>query len=163
MPGSPRSARLFFFQAEDGIRDADVTGVQTCALPISSDVFPNSIVFATQKFGGFVQNVILVYDKAASPRLTALLNNGTASAGQYLDYLYRDSINTDDVPLLTDNYAPVETLLNPVTGRAYVIEQQVGRLLPATAVDVNYVINLSLLAVVSGVWVIYAARTKQDA
>src|SRR5215813_9606287 len=25
---------FFFFQAEDGIRDADVTGVQTCALPI---------------------------------------------------------------------------------------------------------------------------------
>src|SRR3989442_13180832 len=27
---------FFFFQAEDGIRDADVTGVQTCALPISA-------------------------------------------------------------------------------------------------------------------------------
>src|SRR3989440_6817009 len=27
--------RLFFFQAEDGIRDLIVTGVQTCALPIS--------------------------------------------------------------------------------------------------------------------------------
>src|SRR5690606_913583 len=26
---------LFFFQAEDGIRDFHVTGVQTCALPIS--------------------------------------------------------------------------------------------------------------------------------
>src|SRR5438046_10517793 len=26
----------FFFQAEDGIRDWSVTGVQTCALPISS-------------------------------------------------------------------------------------------------------------------------------
>src|SRR5690348_17422849 len=25
---------LFFFQAEDGIRDGRVTGVQTCALPI---------------------------------------------------------------------------------------------------------------------------------
>src|SRR5256886_6975112 len=25
---------LFFFQAEDGIRDLTVTGVQTCALPI---------------------------------------------------------------------------------------------------------------------------------
>src|SRR5690554_1357156 len=25
---------IFFFQAEAGIRDADVTGVQTCALPI---------------------------------------------------------------------------------------------------------------------------------
>src|SRR2546429_9512642 len=27
---------VFFFQAEDGIRDVAVTGVQTCALPISS-------------------------------------------------------------------------------------------------------------------------------
>src|SRR5689334_24593275 len=29
------SVWLFFFQAEDGIRDGTVTGVQTCALPIS--------------------------------------------------------------------------------------------------------------------------------
>src|SRR3989475_9578210 len=28
---------FFFFQAEDGIRDLTVTGVQTCALPISYD------------------------------------------------------------------------------------------------------------------------------
>src|SRR3712207_8142651 len=27
---------VFFFQAEDGIRDIGVTGVQTCALPISA-------------------------------------------------------------------------------------------------------------------------------
>src|SRR5207249_7714477 len=27
---------IFFFQAEDGIRDRNVTGVQTCALPIYS-------------------------------------------------------------------------------------------------------------------------------
>src|SRR5256885_9219255 len=29
---------FFFFQAEDGIRDYKVTGVQTCALPISDQV-----------------------------------------------------------------------------------------------------------------------------
>src|SRR5439155_9120323 len=29
-------ANVFFFQAEDGIRDGHVTGVQTCALPISA-------------------------------------------------------------------------------------------------------------------------------
>src|SRR2546430_3063487 len=28
---------FFFFQAEDGIRDLTVTGVQTCALPICTD------------------------------------------------------------------------------------------------------------------------------
>src|SRR5256886_9317927 len=40
-PGPPfcclgaSSSAFFFFQAEDGIRDLTVTGVQTCALPIS--------------------------------------------------------------------------------------------------------------------------------
>src|SRR5256884_526727 len=34
-----RTDVLFFFQAEDGIRDVAVTGVQTCALPISLDLF----------------------------------------------------------------------------------------------------------------------------
>src|SRR5579885_458570 len=40
-PGSDNSStpdrnhdKIFFFQAEDGIRDRNVTGVQTCALPI---------------------------------------------------------------------------------------------------------------------------------
>src|SRR5439155_9743418 len=36
---------LFFFQAEDGIRDGHVTGVQTCALPI----YPKNI---RQRFRG---------------------------------------------------------------------------------------------------------------
>src|SRR5690625_1638599 len=35
MPARERTDH-FFFQAEDGIRDGHVTGVQTCALPISS-------------------------------------------------------------------------------------------------------------------------------
>src|SRR3712207_7222273 len=33
---------FFFFQAEDGIRDIGVTGVQTCALPICSPQIANS-------------------------------------------------------------------------------------------------------------------------
>src|SRR5690606_40476914 len=34
-PGQRRILDRFFFRAEDGIRDFHVTGVQTCALPIS--------------------------------------------------------------------------------------------------------------------------------
>src|SRR3712207_8292555 len=34
MDTSSRVCFFFFFQAEDGIRDIGVTGVQTCALPI---------------------------------------------------------------------------------------------------------------------------------
>src|SRR2546430_1348962 len=35
MPDRTEANPNFFFQAEDGIRDLTVTGVQTCALPIS--------------------------------------------------------------------------------------------------------------------------------
>src|SRR5256885_6814653 len=35
---------FFFFQAEDGIRDYKVTGVQTCALPISSPGRPQEFL-----------------------------------------------------------------------------------------------------------------------
>src|SRR2546430_7482358 len=35
---------FFFFQAEDGIRDLTVTGVQTCALPISGLLEPRILV-----------------------------------------------------------------------------------------------------------------------
>src|SRR5260370_490690 len=55
---------VFFFQAEDGIRDSSVTGVQTCALPISrlieeagAGVPPQNGVFVSgraQRFGLFV-------------------------------------------------------------------------------------------------------------
>src|SRR5207245_7374629 len=40
---------FFFFQAEDGIRDATVTGVQTCALPIcAASVFRKAAFIRTQ-------------------------------------------------------------------------------------------------------------------
>src|SRR5438105_12301460 len=46
-----RLADVFFFQAEDGIRDPLVTGVQTCALPISLDpaVWPTPAVTYSER------------------------------------------------------------------------------------------------------------------
>src|SRR2546429_6486621 len=51
----------FFFQAEDGIRDVAVTGVQTCALPISGAAarlergrragFPKGLAVVRRPFG----------------------------------------------------------------------------------------------------------------
>src|SRR5690625_7771808 len=40
---------LFFFQAEDGIRDGHVTGVQTCALPILPSRMPTTITTAVAR------------------------------------------------------------------------------------------------------------------
>src|SRR5207249_9775657 len=43
---------FFFFQAEDGIRDRNVTGVQTCALPIYRPVFGEGKQTSTVMFIG---------------------------------------------------------------------------------------------------------------
>src|SRR5260370_6192153 len=49
---------FFFFQAEDGIRDSSVTGVQTCALPIS---FAGFMLYPTETGWVEAQNF---YDEA---------------------------------------------------------------------------------------------------
>src|SRR5207244_5675414 len=46
---------LFFFQAEDGIRDDLVTGVQTCALPISYQEGEGGIADALRLAEPFVE------------------------------------------------------------------------------------------------------------
>src|SRR5690606_39566439 len=51
----------FFFQAEDGIRDFHVTGVQTCALPISflGMISENRKRIPTHLYAGFRYNNVL--------------------------------------------------------------------------------------------------------
>src|SRR5205807_5239489 len=44
---------FFFFQAEDGIRDYKVTGVQTCALPISFTTPADFFAGMDPRFGTF--------------------------------------------------------------------------------------------------------------
>src|SRR2546429_9941696 len=51
----------FFFQAEDGIRDVAVTGVQTCALPISTGAF--------EQVGRNISSIYNPDHKNFSPRL----------------------------------------------------------------------------------------------
>src|SRR5438093_7240991 len=76
---------FFFFQAEDGIRDWSVTGVQTCALPIfalnDANIFENGILdaFNVTRGGG---------DAALFDRMLSGLNlglgpvNGTTVTGR---------------------------------------------------------------------------------
>src|SRR5260221_88114 len=49
---------FFFFQAEDGIRDHCVTGVQTCALPISGHVPPGNLAELTGPLGDIVRMAV---------------------------------------------------------------------------------------------------------
>src|SRR5437667_9452140 len=74
---------FFFFQAEDGIRDRDVTGVQTCALPIL--VFPGAIVPALSFAAGTLLSLVGIRPfllRYLHPRGTEIRTNVDALAGR---------------------------------------------------------------------------------
>src|SRR5207249_5128376 len=61
----------FFFQAEDGIRDRNVTGVQTCALPISEAVV-NDEILGHVAFSKNLQSLDLEDQKVSDKGLKSL-------------------------------------------------------------------------------------------
>src|SRR5258707_8766352 len=67
---------FFFFQAEDGIRDIGVTGVQTCALPIC----PNGS--AASESGGAAGRQALSVVQPANAEMEAALPLGPHYAGR---------------------------------------------------------------------------------
>src|SRR2546430_13282524 len=74
MSGVPRV--IFFFQAEDGIRDLTVTGVQTCALPISNlveSVEINKTLSANQD-GDAIGGSVNLVTKTAEEKPTVYIN-----------------------------------------------------------------------------------------
>src|SRR6266478_6052548 len=97
---------FFFFQAEDGIRDLTVTGVQTCALPISSlttvGVLGDTVVDLNSQFavGPQLQDgdelktletpSLTDVVKASQGTIEKNLNNGQGSIGKLMtdDTLY---------------------------------------------------------------------------
>src|SRR5688572_30901930 len=73
MNGTTSSLYFFFFQAEDGIRDLTVTGVQTCALPIFGGNSGSPVINARGElvgliFDGNIQSLpgYFVYDAAVN-------------------------------------------------------------------------------------------------
>src|SRR2546430_8846679 len=76
------SASLFVYQAEDGIRDLTVTGVQTCALPICrAKLFP---LFGIVYFESVPRVPVLVH-LADGDRFRLFLTPGGAEEKQEAD------------------------------------------------------------------------------
>src|SRR3712207_9490483 len=61
---------FFFFQAEDGIRDIGVTGVQTCALPILPAGAPGC-AYGLGTIGTSIDDGGLAYIRATTPSVIA--------------------------------------------------------------------------------------------
>jgi len=135
----------------------------------ASDVLNNSALFETVYSPltlQTLQNLLLVFTRSPTPLATSVARlNASASAdglaplGGYARYLNPGSVKVDDVPILTDGYAPVESLINPLTGSPYVIEQEFGRLAPVTS---SYNLeSIGGLLLVGMAWFAYTLRVNR--
>src|SRR5699024_11559303 len=85
----PWSSPVFFFQAEDGIRDRNVTGVQTCALPISTCAWPASVA-------PFQAHVVIANKDAAAAEAAEKLAEELDAAGVSVLFDDRPKVSPGD-------------------------------------------------------------------
>src|SRR5690349_2626586 len=78
--------QFFFFQAEDGIRDLYVTGVQTCALPILG------FVFGSERFGLRNEDVYRCHACVSIPTHPDYGSLNLAQAVQLVAYDWRQAL-----------------------------------------------------------------------
>lgn len=123
-----------------GTLSGDTSNLLRAVYRTMSQVFPTLYVFTTRDYDfGETQNIMVVASKSyvqySKPQLAEMLDgngdpvNTSDNNNRNIDFvkrLYDGEIATVDVPILTDQYAPVEQLLNPLTGRAYNVDEQIG-------------------------------------
>ena len=81
--------------------------------------------------------------------------NASLDSVDYLDHLYDSEIKTDEIPLLTDQFAPVENLINPVTSKPYVFEENSDSRKLNIPWSENANVTMVLLLVIAVIWIFY--------
>src|SRR5687768_18306680 len=82
---------FFFFQAEDGIRDVAVTGVQTCALPISHGEAGSWLVKSAATISSAISMFPLFHISSHQRFTTPSLSSGIALPPAHTDVSDRKS------------------------------------------------------------------------
>jgi spermidine synthase len=137
-----------------------------------SQVFPSVYFFPTEYNSGNLQNIMLAamktpteYSKDELRQLAS--NNGNNNHDSttalddldYLEHLYEAELKTSDVPLLTDQFAPVDILINPVTNDPYNLENVPAKGSTGLSwIENTDSIKLVLLTIIAAVWIFYTQK-----
>src|SRR5687768_15313701 len=91
------SSGIFVFQAEDGIRDVAVTGVQTCALPISEIMYNQEItrlrVILDQRRGDLDSATVITVEKSLKAIDQAIIDARAALSGDASNSFLNEQLN----------------------------------------------------------------------
>lgn len=135
-----------------------------------AQVFPSLYVFPTSDYGaGPVQNIMLVVTRDQQLLSKAAMVEQVQKSQRVdfqetlvlLSHLWSGPLRTENVRILTDNFAPVETLLNPLTGKPYSLEYEYQLKRPdQVAWSENSSAAVTALAAVTAIWLLSGIRPK---
>src|SRR5699024_11672851 len=112
----------FFFQAEDGIRDRNVTGVQTCALPIFRKAYghPPTAMLPHGERGHWLPAPNGIHFHSPTALYVDAGQSREQSSGNVLALMVQHDL--DDIALLLDATAeiPADRYRHVQIGRAHV-------------------------------------------
>lgn len=151
----------------------DSSNLYRAAYKTMKQVFPNILIFPvlTTTKPDVVQNLILVATRksdaaAVSTSIDVYDDKFEVLTPEYRQNLYNSTeVISNDVPVLRDQYSPVEWLVNPLTGRPYLTEQDmVGEQVPRnTILEVNSeqgrILQLVFLGAIVVLWIYYLQST----
>jgi spermidine synthase len=137
-----------------------------------SQIFPSVYVFPTEHNSGNLQNIMLAamktpteYNKDELRHLASNNDNNNHNSStalddlDYLEHLYEAELKTNDVPLLTDQFSPVEILINPVTNEPYNLENIPTKGFTGLSwIENTNSIKLLLLTIIAAVWIFYTQK-----
>jgi hypothetical protein len=146
-----------------GSLEGDTSDLPRSVYKTMKDIFPTVYVFPTAKnpvnIGG---NLIFVatqddeqFDRKTLENLSHQSNASNLLAGvDYLENYYSSGMRTDNIPILTDEFSPVEIMINPVTSQPYfnedsVFSQEESRIWFSESTAVK----IALLIVIVFVWI----------
>jgi len=137
------------------------------------EVFPKAFVFLTD-YSKSLQNIIIATVKAGESIENNIpdkkeiadlqeFNTKVIKEINYKDYVLEALlINKADVPILTDQYAPVENLLNPISGKPYNIKEQDNNIEDSSdndSLSVTLSIPIILITIVTIIWIVSLKQT----
>ena len=156
-----------------GSLSGDSSDIYRAAYKTMKQVFPNIMIFPvlTTINPDVVQNLILVATKkldaaAVGTNIDVYDDNFEVITPEYRRNLYNlTEVIINDVPVLRDQYSPVEKLVNPITGRPYLTEQDmVGEEMPRNKIlelnsEQGGILQLVFLGAIVVIWIYYLEST----
>jgi hypothetical protein len=162
-----------------GERGEDTSDLYRAVYKTMLEVFPSVYVFPIEFKSASDQNILLVASrnedikygkddiKQPQHQHQKILTSNNLDI-DYANHLYDSTnIKTNDVPILTDQFAPVENLLNPITKKPCDIEMKEKKeeqgIATDTKIEMYYpnegaFITFVIFALIIGLWIFYLQR-----